>query len=192
MSTTLKLAAPGAGLPAIELLIGRFMFKRALKSQGREQFTQAFIDERQRIGSLVDGCEPSMLGKQVLIKRLRGLEDSSRNWSVLMTLDHLRICNGVFRDVIKGLSQGVVPEKQASTADVKPSIDVGPDVRLAYEQTCDDWLNIVAGISDLHTDARYAHPWFGLMDASGWHALGALHMKIHRGQIERIIEGMRR
>ena len=49
----------------------------------------------------------------------------------------------------------------------------------------------VAAVKDLNTSARYAHPWFGPLDAAGWHALAAGHLQIHRQQIERIVEGLR-
>ncbi|BCX48109.1 hypothetical protein HAHE_20170 [Haloferula helveola] len=185
-----KLAAPGAGLPAMELMIARIMFGRKRKSGSRDGFDREFHKERELIRKRVASCDPSRRGERVLIKRLRGLEDSSRNWSVWMTLDHLRICNGVFAAVIGGLSRGQVPEKEASTADVKPSPEVGEEIEASYGASCDALLSAVGAVSDLATDERYAHPWFGPLDAAGWHALSALHMGIHRRQIEKIIEGL--
>ncbi|MBX3389322.1 MAG: hypothetical protein KF691_07680 [Phycisphaeraceae bacterium] len=41
--------------------------------------------------------------ERVLIPRLRGLEDSSRYWSVWMMLDHLRIVNSQVAMVIASL-----------------------------------------------------------------------------------------
>jgi len=38
--------------------------------------------------------------------------------------------------------------------------------------------------------AALPHPWFGPLDAAGWHALAAGHMAIHRVQIERILQGL--
>ena len=34
---------------------------------------------------------------------------------------------------------------------------------------------------------RFAYPWFGPLDATGWHALAGGHVAIHRVQIEPII-----
>jgi hypothetical protein len=120
------------------------------------------------------------------------LEDSSRYWSVWMTLDHLRICNRDFAEVIAGLERGTAPEREASTADVKPSPEAGAAVEAAYERRCDDLSATAAAVADLHTATTYAHPWFGALDAAGWHALAALHMGIHRRQLAKIIEGSRR
>jgi hypothetical protein len=40
-------------------------------------------------------------------------------------------------------------------------------------------------------ELRFVHPWFEPMDAHGWHALAAGHLRIHRVQIERICAGLR-
>lgn len=183
-----KLAAPGAGLPWVELWIGRLMFSRKLRTATREGIRGEFGDERTRIRRLIGSFEADGRGRRVLIKRLRGLEDSSRNWSPWMTLDHLRICNDLFAGVIHGLANGRVPKRPASTAAVKPSADVDERVEEAFERSCDGFLDTVGGLGDLDTPQRFAHPWFGPLDAAGWHALAAVHMGIHRRQLEAIAE----
>jgi hypothetical protein len=120
------------------------------------------------------------------------LEDSSRNWSVLMTLDHLHIVHHAFIGVIGSLAKEQVPEGKASTAAVKPDPGVGIEVIADYEASCDALLQTIATVKHFRTKARYPHPWFGPMDAHGWHALAGGHMRIHRVQIERILEGSSR
>jgi hypothetical protein len=51
-------------------------------------------------------------------------------------------------------------------------------------------ISAVAAIPNLKTTARYAHPWFGPLDAAGWHALSATHMRIHRNQIAKVIAAL--
>ena len=184
------LAAPGAGLPAPELWIARVLFTLKRRFGSREAFTARFEQERATIRQLLATCDPARRGEPVLIPRLRGLEDSSRFWSVWMTLEHLRITNTVFATVIQSLAHGQVPAKKASTADVKPRTDLTADVEAAYEASCDELLTTVAAVSDLKTSAKYAHPWFGPLDAAGWHALTASHMGIHRAQIAKIIAAL--
>lgn len=185
-----QLAPPGAGLPAAELLIARALFAwRRWRGNG-ESFTALFRRERDTIRSLVAGCDPSLRGKRVLIERPRGLEDSSRNWSVWMTLDHLRITNLAFARVIHALTSGHVPPGRASTAAVKPDAAVTAAVEAEYEQSCDGVLVAVEAVTEWKTPLRYEHPWFGPLDASGWHALAGTHMRIHRGQLERIIASL--
>jgi len=185
-----KLAAPGAGLPALELAIARMSFARRRKSWSRERFNEQFGVERAAIRRRVDGCEPSLRRRRVLIRRLRGLEDSSRNWSLWMTLEHLRICNEAFARFITLLGRDETPEGRVSTADVKPSPEVGGEVEDGFEASCEAVLEAVESVPELATRAAHPHPWFGPLDAAGWHALAALHMGIHRVQIERIAAGL--
>lgn len=182
-----QLQAPGAGLPAMEHLIGGFLFRLSLRRNEPEHFTREFRTEQARIATLLDQSSSDRWREPVLIKRPRGLEDSSRRWSVAMTLEHLRICNTIFASIMEGLSRGEVPDRPARTQDVKPSPEVGPEVRAAYEESCEVWQQSIRRIGNLDTEVRFAHPWFGPLSAAGWQALGALHMKIHRIQIQRIL-----
>jgi hypothetical protein len=118
------------------------------------------------------------------------MEDSSRYWSVWMTLDHLRIVNESIVRIIGALADGKVPKTPASTAGVKPSPDATEAVIAEFGKSCDALPATVAGIADLNTPARYAHPWFGPLNAAGWHALAGIHMGLHRGQIERILRDL--
>ncbi|HTI72018.1 MAG TPA: DinB family protein [Candidatus Limnocylindria bacterium] len=185
-----QLAPPGAGLPKPELYIGRLLFAVNRWAGNRTTFDARFQLERQKIRELLATCPPDACGKRVLIARPRGMEDSSRYWSIWMTLDHLRIIHRSFMQVITQLSQGKTPAGRASTANVKPSTSVNAAVVGDYEKSCDDLLATVASIPNLKTGVRYLHPWFGSLDAAGWHAIAGTHLAIHRVQIERIIAGL--
>ena len=181
-----RLAPPGAGLPKMELVIGRLLSTLKRRLGSRASFNRQFARERQRIRQLVQSCPADFLARPVLIDRVAGLEDSSRYWSVLMTLDHLRIVHLSIGRVIGDLAAGRIPAGTASTAAVKPSPRVTPRVIAEYERSCDALLATVAAAADLKTPLRYPHPWFGPLDAHGWHALAAGHHRIHRVQLERI------
>lgn len=185
-----RLAPPGAGLPLPELLIARLIFAWHSRSGDRARFDRLFCEERDAILALVRPLPDEQASHRVLIDRLRGLEDSSRNWSVWMTLDHLRITNIAFAGVMESLSKGVTPSRAASTAAVKPDPAVDGGVVAAFGQSCEAVLGATKGRTASLTTARYAHPWFGPLDETAWHALAAFHMKLHRRQIERILEGM--
>ena len=184
------LAPPGAGLPKIELFIARGIFALRRLTGNRASFTAEFQKEREAIRTLIRGCTPESGAQRVLIKRIPGLEDSSRYWSVWMTLDHLRIVNSGIARTIAALAKGLETSRKASTAAVKPSPSATVAVITEYEKSCDAVLETVASISDLKTRARFTHPWFGPLDAAGWHAMAGSHMKIHRVQIERIRSGL--
>ena len=184
------LAAPGAGLPAYELQIARVLFALRAWTHDRGRIDALFQRERALVADRVRSCPAGRLGERVLIPRPRGLEDSSRYWSVLMTLDHLRIVNLACASIIRELSEGRVPAGKASTADVKPSPDVTEAVLAAYEASCDEVLEAVVSAKNLDDPARFPHPWFGPMSARRWHLLAAVHLGLHRRQIEAILPGL--
>lgn len=184
------LAPPGAGLPRPELFIARLIFRIQSGTGNKDSFNARFTRERGIIRRLVISCDPASAGTRVLIERVPGLEDSSRYWSAWMTLDHLRIVNHGIARTISSLAKEISPTGQASTAAVKPNPSVDASVREAYEKSCDAVLAAVSAAPNLKTKARFTHPWFGPLDASGWHAMAGSHMAIHRKQIERIIRGL--
>jgi uncharacterized damage-inducible protein DinB len=190
LSSEPKLAPPGAGLPLPELLIGRMLFGLRRWTGNRESFDERFKQERTTIRTLLKNVDDASLAQRVLIRRPPGLEDSSRYWSVLMTLDHLRIVHEAFVGIFTALGNGKVPEGKASTAAVKPDPEVTAAVVMEYEASCDALLAAVTALPNLKTSVRFAHPWFGPLDAYGWHALAGGHMGIHRVQIERILAGL--
>jgi hypothetical protein len=184
-----KLAAPGAGLPKVELMIGRLLFARQRLTGDAAAFNAHLQTQRVAIRALIERTSPEARAKRVLIERPRGLEDSSRYWSVWMTLEHLRMVNVLVAGIIEDLLRGRTPAGVVSTATVKPRPDVNGEVERLYEKSCDVLIALSEG-AELKTRLRYAHPWFGKLDGSGWHALVAGHVGLHRVQVERIVAGL--
>lgn len=182
-----RLAPPGAGIPTLERLIGGTILAINRRLGSRTRFNAQFARERAAIASLCANNPDESLRRRVLIPRLRGLEDSSRYWSVWMTLDHLRIVNTQIANVIDALIRGHIPPGKASTAAVKPSESVDASIIDAYSAACDHLIAVVDSKPNLRTTIRFAHPWFGPLDAAGWNAMAAMHMGIHRAQIDRIL-----
>lgn len=185
-----RLDTPGAGLPGPELWAARVLFRWSLWRSTRAKATDAFVQQRDAILGLVRSCDPAAATRRVLIRRLRGMEDSSRNWSVCMTQDHLRIVNDACAGIIAALTAGKVPPKPASTAAVKPDAEVDLTAITAFEDSCRRFEETVAARPDLATPLKYSHPWFGPLDAAAWHFMAGFHMDLHRRQIARIIAGL--
>ncbi len=181
-TTPPHLAAPGAGLPKIELFFARLMVRWKARTTDRQAAAATFVKERDAILHLVANAPTEKLMTQVLIKRLPGLEDSSRYWSVFMTVDHLRIVNNEIAGIISSLGEGQSPGRAASTAAVKPGNNVDVSVISAFDEGCRDLINTVAKQDDLATELRHTHPWFGPMDAGDWHFMAGFHMGLHRQQ----------
>lgn len=187
-----ELAPPGAGLPWPELFLARGLFSFRRRVGTRQSFDLLFAKELEKIRRLVRDCDEELGSRRVLIARLPGLEDSSRYWSVWMTLDHLRIVHLAIAALIGELVKEVTPPGDASTAAVKPNVDVGREVISAFEASCEALSAAVSASPNLNTNARFTHPWFGPLNAAGWHALMGIHLGIHRKQIERILAGINR
>lgn len=184
------LAPPGAGLPKVELFFANLIFRWSLWRSNHARAVANLAERRQQILTLVQPCSLETGSRQVLIKRLPGLEDSSRFWSVYMTLDHLRIVNDEIAQTITLLLSEQVPTRPASTAAVKPRAEVGPEVVAEFSAACAR-LEAAAGTGQsLATAARHRHPWFGPLDAAAWHFMAGFHLNLHRQQIERIFAGL--
>lgn len=185
-----QLAAPGAGLPKIERFVAHRMIRWKAVRTTREQASACFATERAAILVLLPGHDEAALSQPVLIKRLPGLEDSSRYWSLLMVVDHLRIVNREIAEVITTLGAGRRPGREASIAGVKPSPAVTAAVIAEFEQGCEDFQSAVAAVPDLKTAQVFSHPWFGPMDAATWHFMTGFHMRLHRQQMRLILAGL--
>ena len=177
-------------MPKVELFIARAIFAWRGRKATREGVNARFQKERDVIRSLVSSIEVDDAARRVLIRRQPGMEDSSRYWSVWMTLDHLRMVHENMNRTIAALTKGALPVGKVSTANVKPSPKVTAAVVAEYEKSCDELLATVASAPNLKTKMRHEHPWFGPLDAAGWHMLAAGHLSIHRAQIELIIQGL--
>jgi hypothetical protein len=185
-----QLAAPGAGLPKIERIVAKLMIRWKAARTGREQAATTFEIECEAILRLLEGCDASALTQPVLIKRLRGLEDSSRYWSLLMVVDHLRIVNRDIAQVIVSLGAGHLPQGEANIAAVKPSREATQAVISEFVRGCRDFAGAVAAVPDLKTKLKFPHPWFGPMDAAAWHFMTGFHMKLHHQQMKLILAGI--
>lgn len=184
-----SLAPPGAGVPRIERMVGWLRLAIATR-QGAAAASKLLRREQAAIHRVVQQIPQAEAGVRVLVPRLRGLEDSSRWWSVWMTLDHLRIVNDSIAGVITLLGSERAPAGQVSTAAVKPSPDAGPEVLAAFDASCDAIERVVAELPRARSTERFAHPWFGPLDTAGWHAMAAMHMSIHLAQLHAIVRGL--
>lgn len=186
-----RLQRPGAGLPWLERSAGLLLLK-AVSIFLTERFgLKLFQQETERILRLAEGDESYDAFHPLLIPRVIGIEDSSRQWSVMMVLEHLCMTNTDMLNVIKALSDGIVPRGEIDVALYKPTDDVGYDVLDRFRELNRQYVQTINRIlesrGNLSTSERYKHPWFGDLSAKQWNFLATLHMRIHRRQIKKII-----
>jgi hypothetical protein len=185
--SSIQLAPPGAGLPLIELQISRLGFAMARRLMSRKSASAKFRREADLMLKQARALDPKLATKQVLIERVRGIEDSSRNWSLLMTLDHLVIVDTAIAMIVDHLVQEKPLSTRVSTAEVKPRPDQTMATVELFRSTTKQYLDGIERLPRLNSRARHEHPWFGPLNAHGWHCLAAIHHSIHRRQIERIV-----
>ena len=154
---------------------------------GRDEVLAQFMGEGERVLSLARPLDEVRGRTPVLVRRVRGMEDSSRCWSPYMIMRHLVMVDKGLLGMILLLSSGKSINRKVSPADVKPSPDAGPEVMEEFRELLTRWQETLAGIGGLRGRSRHVHPWFGSLDAHGWLALAAVHHGIHRKQMERVL-----
>lgn len=189
-----KLAPPGAGLPFPENLIARFIVgPLQSRKYSWEENLARFEREGEKILQYVEGLSEAELNRQVLVPRLRALEDSSRFWSIAMTLDHLLIVGENMSWLIQELSNGRTPNIQVSTARVKPEQkELGCQIVARFRAFVKETgRNTLKHVNDRDSKTTLAHPWFGPFTAQQWFWLMSAHQAIHRNQVKHILAGLR-
>lgn len=192
-----KLAAPGAGLPWYEMLLIRLWFapiksRLTPPSQSRKRFEQV----SKNLIELSQSISARERKIRVLIASLPGLEDSSRNWSIDETLEHLLIVSRGLENVILSLASGKIPPGVVSTAAVKPK-GQEPDPLVEFKNYApylmaklDEKLSQPG--FNFNSQLKFRHPWFGPLKARQWYWLLASHLSLHYHQAQQIQLGLKR
>lgn len=184
-----KLDKPGAGLPWPQKWILPFLVPRMAKRTSWEECGTLFKSQSEKLLKLIEGLDDKAMQTQVLVPRLQGLEDSSRYWSVAMTLEHLVIVGEGMSQIIVELSRGNSPSYVVDTAKVKPQnqYDAATAKREFAAMVERVSARIANEVKDRNSRATHNHPWFGPFTAHQWYWLLGSHQGIHRQQIKHII-----
>lgn len=188
---SIKLEAPGKGLPPVESFIARYiLFPITTSRLTRPKAINMLEEFGQRGLSLAKSLTSEQLNQRQLIKRFPGIEDSSRYWSVLMTLHHLWITGDAMAGMTERLVKGEPVKEVVRIEAVKPSPQETVEVVFSrYETFLSGYRERMNRLSDLDFTAhRHEHPWFGFITAHQWLCLNTLHHRIHLKQIQNIIK----
>ncbi len=189
-----RLQAPGQGLPWWEAWLARYVvFPWSCRRLDWAAAARLFQTEGQQVLRLWDEADHDRLRQRVLIARFPGIEDSSRNWSIAETVEHLNIVGDSILQTLDLLERGQTPDEIVRIEDVKPQGRASAeDVRQRFVVLLDRVAAFEAQATPTPRGAgsRYPHPWFGPLGRFEWHCLLGLHQRIHRRQIERIVQGL--
>ena len=187
---TQKLQAPGAGLPPLENWIFKnIAFPLGVRLLSWDKAMAQFQAEGKTILALAEPLSDEKLLQPVLIKRIPGMEDSSRNWSVAMAMKHLIIVGEMICDGIVKMSQGEKIAGKADTAAVKPDSVKSRQILSDFSHFLSDYAFKLKGKGkNLSLEEKYEHPWFGFLNAYEWACLAGIHQGLHRRQIQAILK----
>ncbi len=187
-----KLKRAGAGLPWPEKWLVRWMVPRMAHKATWQQADEMFVSQSAKILKDVHGLDKARLSTPFLIKRIRGLEDSSRFWSVAMTLEHSAIVTEGMAEITIKLSRGEKLDFVVDVVKVKPQKAWAPEksIELFNEMVIRVQKRFATEVKDKNSKTTHFHPWFGELDCHQWHWLAASHLTIHKTQIREIIKGL--
>lgn len=185
---------PGAGLPAFEGWLARWvLFPLATKSMSPQAGLALLQTQVTNVVEKITSLDDQRLNQQVLIKRLPGLEDSSRYWSPAMVVEHLIVTSQGMQGLVEQLTAGQQPELVIRIEDVKPPETTiqRDDLLQRYQAVMDGYFNAITPLLGGLQKATltHRHPWFGPITAHQWHCLNGLHHRIHCQQLGNILAG---
>jgi hypothetical protein len=185
-----RLKPEGAGLPLVErLLLRHVLMPLRLRTTTWQAAQEQFHRETETVLDIYKNrIPPEYCGQKFLIKRLMGLEDSSRYWSPTMVLDHMALVARGMTSVITTLAREQYLIFDVQIAAFKPKEDTTGCYADTFAKMMRDCEESLSTITHHHSKTRHAHPWFGMLNANEWHTLLATHHAIHRRQLQEIIK----
>ena len=187
-----QLAKPGAGLPFLEALmvrwyVGPFQSRKANKEKNLRLFTLIGNRILKEAGSVAEGKRD----QRVLVPRMKGIEDSSRFWSVNETLEHIMITGEGMRGVIALLAAGKTSDYFVDIANFKPKGKyAGGDARPDFKKFMSETADMLAPLKIEDEGPVHLHPWLGPFNALQWTWLLAGHGGLHLNQLVAIKKGL--
>lgn len=192
-SPTPKLDAPGAGIPLPARLFLRFWLNPFVAGKEDPAVSRKRFDRlHEKLREIYLSIPEARRTERVLVRPIRGLEDSSRFWSAAMVLEHMEIVGRGIGEVIVSLSNEIVPDLKPDTAAVKPlGSRSGEEALLAFEKFQKNLMpSVESRVKNLDAKARLPHPWFGPFTARKWYWLLGIHAGIHLDQMKQIRDGL--
>jgi len=182
----MKLKEPGCGLPTLEkFFIITFLVPSVKFVFTWESSLKCFNKEVKKIETIVRHIQKDNLQKRVLIDRIFGIEDNSRDFSVNMVLEHLVIVGNGMIDLIQTLSNEEEFTQEITIAGVKPHAN-STDTLEVFLTLVETYNAFIKSLPKRKSIMTKKHPWFVEFNNLEWSAFMFIHTWVHRRQIESI------
>ncbi len=156
----------------------------AFASSDYEKLTKIII-------RLVNAAGADKITQRVKIKRIYGLEESSTNWSLGMTLEHLVLVGEGFMKIIQQLNDDGKSSVIANPALVKPQGEIADPLAL-FTDHIQKYKDFIAGINfSKNSTSTNLHPWVGELTQKDWHSFTVIHLQVHLRQIKIIFDHLK-
>ncbi len=189
-SDSQQLDPPGAGIPWHERQLIGAGVRTAAHVLSKDRITELFRKEAERAIALGRSIDDASGRQRVLVERFFGIEDSSRDWSVFMTLEHLVIVNSAIAATLPRLFSSLEVLDPVRVEELKPIPEAGPEQVEDLANVLERYTDLVDKLGNLRAGTQYPHPWFGQLSAAQWHALAAVHNSVHRRHVQRILQAL--
>lgn len=187
-----QLEKPGAGLPFFESLyvrwyVGPFQSKKSDKAMNLRLFKMI----GGRLVKEFNAVPPEKRDQKVLVPRMKGVEDSSRNWSPNEVLEHLMITGEGMRGLIVDLANGRTSDYVVKIENFKPKGKYkGGDASQDFKKFVDETVALLEPLKIEDAGPTHLHPWLGRFNALQWTWLIAGHGGLHLAQLQAIKKGL--
>ena len=184
-----NLEKAGSGLPLFEIFILKDISFPLLKTFLSWQNALTFYrSESSKVIKLVEELDNEILFKRKLIPKIIGLEDNSRYYSPAMVLWHLMFIGKQLKVLIVLLSKGKKLDTTIKIEDYKPSIDIDFNIIEEYKKFNIKFINSMEkNVKDKFIKNYLPHPWFGRLNPHSWLIMSAIHLMVHRRQLNKIM-----
>ena len=186
--TDTGLEAPGAGLPVWENTLLNRIFRLTSPLISWNLALRLFMKEGNQLLHQCENLSQKRIHGPILIPRLMGLEDSSRQWSPAMVLEHLMITGKRMAEIITALCENRPAGDEVRIEAVKPKGNGSAQIIADYGRFLTHFQTSITPLFPLRrARSIHAHPWFGELTAHQWLCLAAIHQRIHRRQLQSIL-----
>ncbi len=186
-----NLQATGVGLPKYEYLFIKYIFIPTVKKcTNFNILMNLFLSETKKLKRAIDSVSSDDLSKRVVIKKLIGLEDNSRDFSINMVFEHIFIVGSMIKEGLVFLNNNQNFDVEVSIKGVKP-INNNNDFVGDFFKFVDGYKAFYEQMPKVASKTTKAHPWFGELNSYEWHMFLFIHTFVHRRQVEAIAKSLK-